>query len=354
MIHDPSMPSLTEATYLSEEVYRQWATLSTRAGRLDDRFKNEYVLKQFDYIHPQRLQHGVPTRLRKSYSVPVSYMDWGQPGQPVVLCCGGIANTAMRFAFLSSELRHKFRVICMDWLGRGRSGWLAHECEYTHATLVEQMRQMIVHLNAGPVTVLGSSLGGSVVIDLIARHPQLVQRIILNDIGPFIHHKRRRRRAETLSRFHVFRYPEEMTRRIGAAHKNDGPISEEIRLFISWQQTRWSNEDHGRIYRYDMRAMQAYRNDAQQDLDQWKSWERVQCPVLLIHGMESDALLPDTVERMRKSHIVSLMLVPDTGHTPVLCDRNQVYFILDWLLGTGITVNEYSVLHCLPRQIKNV
>ena len=340
-----------EAPHISAETARRWNAMERIAGKLKHRFDDEYTLRQFDYVQPLRLQRGVPMRLRKIYSVPVIYTDWGRPDAPVLLCCGGIANSALRFAFLASELRHHFRIICMDWLGRGHSGWLAHECEYTQDAMVEQMRQMILHLGASDVTVLGSSLGGNVAIDLAARHPKLIRRLILNDSGPFIPRKRRKRRAETLSRFHVFRIPEDMKRRIGAAQKNDGPISDDIRLFISWQQTRWSNEDQGRIYRYDMRAMHAYHRDAQHDLDQWKQWQRVKCPVLAIHGLESDALLHDTIRRMQKNRPVTVMHVPDTGHTPVLCDRNQIYFIRQWLLETELAVGEWSTLHHPLRDI---
>lgn len=344
-----SLPA--EPAHISADTARQWKALESVAERLKHRFDEEYSLRQFQYLQPLRLQRGVPMRLRKIYSVPVAYTDWGMPGAPVLLCCGGIANTALRFAFLASELRHQFRIICMDWLGRGHSGWLSHECEYTQDTMVEQMRQMIQHIGATGITVLGSSLGGNVAIDLAARHPNLIGRLILNDSGPFIPRKRRKRRAETLSRFHVFSIPDDMKRRIGAAQKNDGPISDDIRLFISWQQTRWSNEDQGRIYRYDMRAMHAYRRDAQRDLDQWGPWQRVKCPILLIHGLESDALLPETIERMRKNRPVTVMHVPDTGHTPVLSDRNQTYFIRQWLLETEAAVGEWTTLHNPPRDI---
>ena len=41
--------------------------------------------------------------------------------------------------------------------------------------------------------------------------------------------------------------------------------------------------------------MMAYRQDAQHSLDQWPEWDRLRCPVMLLHGMESDALSPRTL-----------------------------------------------------------
>jgi hypothetical protein len=64
--------------------------------------------------------------------------------------------------------------------------------------------------------------------------------------------------------------------------------------------------------------------------------------------MISDALLPQTIKRMRKNHRVKIMHVPDTGHTPVLSDRNQNWFIHEWLKGRG-GMEEWTVLHAKVR-----
>jgi len=329
-------------------VLTNWDEYIAIAKRVVGRFTTDFALRYFDYVHPVKLQRGVPKRLQKPYVVRVAYTDWGDPGRPIVLCCGGVANSAMRFNYLASDLRNEFRIVSMDWLGRGLSGWMADERDYSLSTYVEQVRQLIEHLGK-PVILLGSSLGGSVAIELAARYPKLVQKLILNDIGPYIPRKRRKRRAETLARFYVFREPSELLRRVGASQKNDGPISDDIRFNITFHQTRWSDEDGGRVYRYDIRAMQAYRKDAQTSLRQWNYWNKLRCPILLVHGMMSDALLPETIARMQKTKPVMVMHVPDTGHTPVLSDRNQTAFVRDWLLGEDHLAGEWTVLHATLR-----
>ncbi len=334
---------------LSADLAR-WRDYDAAAARLAGRFQGLYQLKTFDYQQPLAVQQGVPPRLRKPYAARVAYTDWGPQDAPAIVCCGGVANTAMRFSFLAAELCDTYRVICMDWLGRGFSGWLADEREYALATYVEQVRQLVAHLGVGAVTLLGSSLGGSVAIALAARHPRLVRRLVLNDIGPYIPSSRRRRRSETLARFYVFRSPDEMLRRVGAAQKNDGPVSDDIRLFLTYFQTRWSSEDGGRVYRYDPRAMQAYRQDAQHSLDQWAQWQRVRCPVMLLHGMESDALSPRTIARMQRHRGMTLAHIPHTGHTPLLSDRNQTHWIRTWLAGDGVQAQEFSVPHAPLRR----
>jgi pimeloyl-ACP methyl ester carboxylesterase len=344
-----------------------WNEYMALASRVVGRFHGHFQLRHFDYEHPVRLQPATPRRLKRPYVTPVSYTEWGPADAPVLLCCGGVANVAMRFHYLASDLADRWRVVCMDWLGRGRSGWLAAEGDYSLATYTEQLRQMIVHLNGAPpsakagkraarahaaqhgVTVLGSSMGGSAAIDLIARHPGLVQRLILNDVGPHIPARRRKRRAEAIARHYVFREPADLLRRVGASNKNDGPVSDDIRFNLSFHQTRWSEEESGRIYRHDVRAMQAYRHSARTSVVQWAQWQQVECPVLLIHGMQSDALLMPTLRRMRRHKPVAVMHVPDTGHTPLLADRNQIGYIRQWLSGEVPAQAEWSVLHAPAR-----
>lgn len=327
-----------------------WKQYMAIASQVVGRFHGQFRMAHFDYVHPVRLQPETVRRLKRPYKVNVAYADWGAPDAPIVICLGGVASVAMRFNYLASDLCDSFRLICMDWVGRGRSGWLADQGDYSVDTYAEQLRQLIKHLGGGPVTVLGSSLGGSVAIELMAKHPKLIDRLILNDIGPQMPVSRRRRRAQTLARHYVFRDPTDMLRRIGASQKNDGPVGDDIRFNLTFHQTRWSDEEGGRIYRHDVRALQAYRANARTGLQQWAQWRKVDCPMLLIHGLQSDALVPATIERMTRGKQITVMHLPDTGHAPLLADRYQISFIREWLGGDHPPGAEWTVLHAPSRE----
>ena len=330
-------------------VVEDWKQYMAVASQVVGRFHGQFVQRHFDYLHPTTLQPATPRRLKREYPVSVAYNEWGRADAPLLVCCGGVAHVATRFNYLASDLARDFRVVCMDWLGRGRSGWLAAQEDYSLHTYAEQLRQFIVHLGGGPLTVLGSSLGGSAAIELIARHPGLVNRLILNDVGPQIPGRRRRRRAQTIARHYVFRDPGDLLRKLGASAKNDGPVSDDIRFNLTFHQTKWSDEEGGRVYRHDVRALQAYRHDSQYSLMQWEQWRRVNVPMLLIHGMQSDALLESTIERMRRNKDLALMHIPDTGHSPLLADRNHCWFIREWLLRPQSTHGDWSALHAAVR-----
>lgn len=310
---------------------KDWTSYEAYAAQLDSPFSGRYAAQRFDYTHPVRLQAEVPRRLRKPYPVSIAYTEWGATQSPLVICAGGVANCAHRFHFLASQLCHDYRVICLDWVGRGRSGWLADKNEYTLETYVEQMRQTLLHLGACKATIIGSSLGGTIAIVLAARYPHLAGRLILNDTGPFIPAARRKRRAETLARHYVFRTPSDMLRKVGVAQRNDGPIGEDVRLYTTYHQTRWSAADDGRIYRHDPRALMAFREQARQNVNTWSFWRQLHQPVLVMHGMESDVLLPPTLRRMMQRQNLTVIHIPDTGHTPVLDNPDHIHMIRTWL-----------------------
>ena len=311
-------------------------------------YEGRHRLGRFHYVHPARLQPGTPARLKRPYEVSLAYTDWGPRDAPVVVCCGGVANVAMRFAELALALSREHRVVCLDWAGRGRSAWLSEQSDYSRESCTEQLRQLVAHLGGRPVTIVGSSLGGSAAIAFAARQPRLVRQLVLNDIGPAMPARRRRRRAETLARHYVFAAPGDLLRRLGAAQKNDGPASDAFRLWLGFHQTRWSDDDGGRVYRHDIRALQAYRLDAANPVDQWADWQRVRCPALVIHGLRSDALVGPTIRRMQHGPAVAVMHVPETGHTPLLTDANQIHFIADWL--SAPSAAEWTALLAEPQR----
>jgi hypothetical protein len=51
---------------------------------------------------------------------------------------------------------------------------------------------------------------------------------------------------------------------------------------------------------------------------------------------------------MKEKSDIAVMHVPDTGHTPVLSDRNQNWFIHEWLMD-HTTAREWTVLHAKTR-----
>ena len=57
--------------------------------------------------------------------VDLHFLEWGDPKNPDTLVCAhGLTRNAHDFDFLARDLQQRYRVVCIDYPGRGRSQWL--------------------------------------------------------------------------------------------------------------------------------------------------------------------------------------------------------------------------------------
>lgn len=288
------------------------------------------AVEYFEYTHASSLQTTTDGSDACAYRTRLAYTDFGGIDEPLI-CIGGLTSTLRRFDFLALQLAPNLRVIGFDLAGRGRSGWLREQSDYNLESYIAQLEQLVQHLRVPSVSILGSSLGGCIGLKYAARFPDKVRSLILNDIGPFIPAARRLRRAHSVARHYVFRRPQDLFRRGSAINRYCGPAPDAALLHDMHFKTKCSDDEDGRVYTHDLRALLAYRAEASQNLDLWEDWHQTNCPVLLIHGEESDALMNDTMMCMRGNGRLSIVHVPETGHTPFLCDDNIVRLIGDWI-----------------------
>jgi len=73
------------------------------------------------------------------------------------------------------------------------------------------------------------------------------------------------------------------------------------------------------------------------DVVLWQLWERIECPVLIARGAESDLISARTVREMQqrgpaaRAGRVSSVEFADCGHAPALVDESQVSAIAKYL-----------------------
>ena len=100
---------------------------------------------------------------------------------PVVLCLPGLSANLRSFDVIGDRLVEEgFRVVALDLRGRGRSevtppgtyGWPAHAAD---------VAGIVRRLDAGPVHVVGWSMGAFVAMHLAAGDPGLLRRVVLLD-----------------------------------------------------------------------------------------------------------------------------------------------------------------------------
>ena len=129
----------------------------------------------------------------------VHYLDWGDPDCPVLFCAHGLTRNARDFDFLANELCEHYRVIAIDYPGRGLSEWLEDKNDYVIPTYVEVSLALFDELNISKVNWLGTSMGGLIGMIAAAFYPQRLNCLIINDVGPEIPQAAAKRITEYLS-----------------------------------------------------------------------------------------------------------------------------------------------------------
>lgn len=105
--------------------------------------------------------------------------EWGDADAPPVVCLHGVSAFGGRFKQLAEERWAKhFRIIAPDLRGHGRSGW---EPPWTFSTHVADVIETIDSLGLEQPDWVGHSFGGRLILELAARHPERMRRVVLLD-----------------------------------------------------------------------------------------------------------------------------------------------------------------------------
>ena len=67
----------------------------------------------------------------------MAYVEWGDPDNPrVLVCVHGLTRCGRDFDFLAQALADRYRVVCPDVVGRGRSDWLREQAALRHSAVL--------------------------------------------------------------------------------------------------------------------------------------------------------------------------------------------------------------------------
>lgn len=101
---------------------------------------------------------------------------------PPLLLVSGLGLSSQAWAPVLPDLTGRFTVVTMDNRGTGRSD--VPPGPYSIDTLADDTAALLRHLGLGPVSVVGWSLGGSVLQSLLIRHGDLLDRAVLLSAFP--------------------------------------------------------------------------------------------------------------------------------------------------------------------------
>jgi pimeloyl-ACP methyl ester carboxylesterase len=281
---------------------------------------------------------------------PVHYLDFGGPAHgPMVVCVHGLSGSAVNWSAIAPLLTTRCRLLAPDLAGHGltRSAGRGTDVSSNRRLL----HRFIESVPAGPVILMGNSMGGMISLLEASAAPLSVAGLILVDPAlPFVPAKP----DPLVSAMFVLCATPGLGRLIlGRVHHMTpesavaGVLSlccadvsrvpaDVVAQHVEVARQRAAFTNLGRDISLAMRSViataglhdgQAYR----------RSIRSITCPVLLLHG-ERDRLVPVTAARAaaRAHPSWSLVVLPGVGHVPQLeAPRECADAVNEWLAAAG-------------------
>lgn len=111
----------------------------------------------------------------------IAYTDEGSG--PLVVMVPGLGDLKEEYRFLAPKLvAAGYRVVALDIRGHGKSS--TRWPDYTSSAIGSDILALIRHLDAGPATVVGTSMGAGAAAWAAAEAPDAIGALVL--VGPFV------------------------------------------------------------------------------------------------------------------------------------------------------------------------
>ncbi|MDJ1182484.1 alpha/beta fold hydrolase [Roseofilum casamattae] len=265
----------------------------------------------------------------------IAYVEWGdRHNENVLICVHGISSTGRDFDDLAMALQQEYRIICPDVVGRGKSDWLADSSDYGFPVYISDMLTLIQHLNLSEFDFLGTSMGGLIGMFIAAKYPQIIRRLVMNDIGPFLAVEGLKRTIRENSQHPTLNSWSEVQTYIRRRYGPTGRTTDAQWETLAKNQVQLNSDRTYKLH-YDPDILGPLRGISPKQvkpLEFWESWSALTCPILGLHGQESDMLLPETVATMKSSdRDLTVLEIAGCGHPPSLTEVSQIEAIANWL-----------------------
>jgi pimeloyl-ACP methyl ester carboxylesterase len=250
------------------------------------------------------------------------YLDYGGADDlPWIVCIHGLSSNAHHFDALAPHLTPKYHVISIDVRGRGDSEF-GPPTEYLPQFYASDLVLMLDAIGIERANLIGTSMGGIISMMFAGGWPERALRVVLNDIGPDI---------DTAGATRIANY-------VGEAPERFENLDEVVQYYRNNYQAmaampestlrdlvQWSVKPAaggGLTWKMDPNVRRPLRGGtAQQRLDLWVPFARINCPMLIVRGAASDILAPATAATMCRVHNQATSIeVPNVGHAPTLTE----------------------------------
>ncbi|MDP9993399.1 pimeloyl-ACP methyl ester carboxylesterase [Variovorax boronicumulans] len=275
----------------------------------------------------------------------IHWLEWGAPDAPVVIAWHGLARTSRDMDELAQHFAVRgFRVICPDTIGRGLSQWspLPDE-EYQLSFYARLANALCDELRLGRVHWVGTSMGGAIGMVCASGlfEPRMKARIAsltLNDNAPQLAQAAIERIRAYAGQPPSFDTVAELEAFFRTVYKPYGWLSDAQWRRLTESSTRRLAD--GRVTPHYDPAMVKQFSAHDNDYLIWPHYDVIEVPVLCLRGAESDLVLPEVVEEMRRrgpgaEGRLRVIEIRGCGHAPALNVPEQLEPIEGFIRAAG-------------------
>jgi pimeloyl-ACP methyl ester carboxylesterase len=238
--------------------------------------------------------------------VRLHYRESGPLDAPTVVVLHGLMGHCREWDILSDELAQRFRVLAVDQRGHGLSAWAP---SYSAAAFAVDLIAVLEQLGRPPAHVVGHSLGGIATMLAAATRPDLVDRVVLIDVGPTLVSGDQ---AVTLSAYvdqlGEVSYPDQGT--AVAAWLEGNPLAQPALVANFVTHGLVPGADGRLVWRFDASHLARFPTDGVAEEDLWQAAEDMVAPTLVLRGELSPLLSPSDasamVARMRAARLETI------------------------------------------------
>lgn len=262
------------------------------------------------------------------------YRDYaGAPDKPPLLCLHGLTRNTRDFAEFAERYSPRFRVIALDFRGRGDSDFDPNPLRYNPLIYAGDVRQLLDQLEIEHAIFVGTSLGGLVTMTIAATTPQYIAASVINDVGPDVNPDGINRILSYVGTDRRFANWDEAAEVIKANQKSAfDPYTHEDWVRMAKRNCR---EENGEIrFDYDMAIAEPFKTSGPTPhVDLWPIFAALaEKPLLVIRGGKSDLLTAETTKKMQQvAPAMRLAVVPNIGHAPELNEPDALAAIDEFL-----------------------
>lgn len=263
------------------------------------------------------------------------YRDYGtENAGPPILCFPGLTRNARDFAVLAEHLSVDWRVIVVEFRGRGDSAYAKDPMTYVPLTYLQDVEALLEELSISRFVAIGTSLGGIVTMLLASTGAERIAGAVLNDIGPVID-------GSGLSRIrgYVGKNSWQPTwmhaARLLAESNSEIYPDYGIEDWLAMAKRLYRVNSGGRVVLdYDPKIAEPFRVPSDNPApDMWPVFEKLKdIPLLIVRGERSDILAEAVAaEMVARTTAATLVTVPRVGHAPTL-EEPEAVTAIDLLL----------------------